>query len=68
MMNDFETLMNDIIEFINIEKTIDLVKQIEIIDKSQKEFKSEHSYDLSKFGLTKDKIKKDCAPFYETFF
>lgn len=68
MMNDFETLINNIIEFINIEKTIDLVKQIEIIDKSQKEFKSEHSYDLSKFGLTKDKIKKDCAPFYETFF
>jgi hypothetical protein len=68
MMNDFGTLMEDILKFIDIEKTSDLDKQIKIIDKSQKEFKSQHSYDLSKFGLTKDKIKKDCFLFYKTFF
>ena len=68
MMNDFETLMNDIVKFINIEKTTDLDEQIKIVDQTQREFKSEHSYDLSKFGLTEDKIKKDCSPFYKTFF
>ena len=68
MMNDFEPLMKDVMKFINIEKTLHLDEQIKIVDKSQKEYKSEHSYDLSKFELTEDKIKKDCSLFYKTFF
>ena len=68
MMNDFENLMNDIIKFLNIEKTSQLDKKIKIINETQREFKSTHSYDLSDFGLTKNKIKKDCSLFYKTFF
>ena len=35
--------------------------------KNKKSFKSKHKYDLSKFGLTEEKIKKDCKKIYETF-
>jgi hypothetical protein len=33
----------------------------------QRQFKSEHKYDLDKFGVTAEQIKVDCAHIYETF-
>ena len=67
MMNDFETLMNQIINFIDIEKKDSLAKVIQDTAESQKNYKSKHKYDLEKFGLTEDRIKMDCKAIYQTF-
>ena len=67
MMNDFETLMDQIINFIDIEKKDSLAKVIQDTAKSQKSYKSKHKYDLEKFGLTEDRIKMDCKAIYQTF-
>ena len=67
MMNDFETLMDQIINFIDIEKKDSLAKVIQDTAESQKSYKSKHKYDLEKFGLTEDRIKMDCKAIYQTF-
>ena len=67
MMNDFETLMDQIINFIDIEKKDSLAKVIQDTAESQKSYKSKHKYDLEKFGLTEDRIKMDCKAIYKTF-
>ena len=38
-----------------------------ILVENQRSYKSKHKYDLSKFGLSEEKIKKDCKSIYETF-
>ena len=67
MMNNFKGLMNDILDFINIEKDELLIKNIQITADKQKKYISKHKYDLEKFGLNDEKIKKDCSLYYETF-
>ena len=67
MMYHFDTLMDDLLNFIDIEKDSILEKEIQDTAESQKAFKSGHKYDLSKFGLTEDQIKKDCKNIYKTF-
>lgn len=67
MMNDFEGLMIDISKFLDIEINEELKQEISDISVSQKSFKSKHKYDLNKFGLSENKIKKDCKKIYETF-
>jgi len=67
MMNDFESLMDNIINFTSIKDSKDLRAEIKKTAKNQRNFKSEHNYDLEKFGLTEEKIKKDCKNIYLTF-
>ena len=67
MMNDFETLMNEILEFIDVEKKHNLAEIIRKTAENQKSYKSKHKYDLSKFGLSEDQIRKDCINYYKTF-
>ena len=67
MMNDFESLMDNIINFTNIKNSKDLRAEIKKTAKNQRNFKSEHNYDLEKFGLTEEQIKKDCKNIYLTF-
>ena len=67
MMNDFESLMDEILDFINIEKTDDLIKTIQETAKEQRSYESGHKYDLEKFGLTESQIKNDCKEIYQTF-
>ena len=67
MMNDFDGLMQDIINFIEIEPSADLKNDIKMTAEKQRNFKSKHKYDLSKFGLTEQQIKDDCKVIYETF-
>ena len=67
MMNNFEELMNDLSVFVEFERDNDLIQEIEKTGISQRIYKSEHSYDLSRFGLTESQIKKDCKKIYETF-
>ena len=33
----------------------------------QRKYESEHKYDLEKFGLTEEQVRRDCAFFYDTF-
>ena len=67
MMKEFEVVMGELLEFIDHEPT-DELKQIiaERADK-QRAYKSKHKYDLAKFNLDEEKIRRDCAFFYETF-
>ena len=67
MMNDFDSLMNEIILFTDHNSTSSLKSSVKETSDKQKIYKSKHKYDLSKFGLTKDKIEQDCKKYYETF-
>jgi hypothetical protein len=67
MMDDFESLMDEILDFINVEKTDDLIKTIHKTAKKQRAYESKHKYDLEKFGLTESQIKNDCKEIYQTF-
>ena len=67
MMNDFEGLMGDIINFIEISPSEDLVSNIKKTAEQQRAFKSKHKYNLDKFGLTEEQIKNDCKIIYDTF-
>ena len=68
MMNDFEAIMNEIFEFIDIKPTNDTIENIKVTAEKQKKFKSEHKYDLQKFGLNEERIKQDYELIYKTFF
>ena len=67
MMSDFETLMVEILSFINVEKNERLIKVIQETADSQRQYKSGHKYNLDKFGLTEDQIRNDCKDIYKTF-
>ena len=67
MMTDFETVMDSILNFIDEDSSADLVDLIKITAESQRNYVSKHSYDLTKFGLSEEKIRKDCHFIYDTF-
>jgi len=67
LMNDFDNLMFEILNFIEVEKNPELEKLILKTAEEQKSFKSKHQYDLDKFGLSEEQIKKDFKPIYSTF-
>ena len=67
MMGDFDGLMNKILQFVDYEPSDEFINDIKETSKKQKEFKSNHKYDLEKFGLTEQQIKKDCEKIYKTF-
>mgnify|MGYP000226287951 CR=1 FL=1 len=68
MMNDFDGLMSEILPFVGHNPSNDFLNNIRETANKQRAYKSKHKYDLSKFGLTEEKIRKDCAKIYETFF
>ena len=68
MMVDFDPLMKEIMKFINHPLSDSLKKDIKETAEKQRKFKSEHKYDLEKFGLSEQKIIDDCKPIYNTFF
>ncbi len=67
MMNDFDGLMNEILPFIDHSPTQQLNDAINDTAEKQRAYVSKHKYDLSKFGLTEEQIKNDCAVIYDTF-
>ena len=67
MMNNFESLMDDIIDFLNIQRNDQLLKDIQHTAEKQREYQSGHKYDLEKFGLSENQIKNDCKEIYQTF-
>ena len=67
MMGDFDNLMDEILEFTDHSPSEELKKDILATAEKQRQFKSEHKYDLEKFGLTEQQIKEDCVVIYDTF-
>ena len=67
IMTDFDNLMGEVLEFIDHFPSETLKKDIKETAEKQRKFKSEHKYDLEKFGLNEEQIKSDCAPIYKTF-
>lgn len=67
MMREFETVVEEMCAFLGHELTPELAAKVEKIAAKQRAYKSEHKYDLAKYGLTEEQIRKDCAFLYETF-
>jgi hypothetical protein len=67
MMSDFDKLMEEIFEFTGDSPSESLSKTIKETAEKQRAYKSGHQYDLNKFGLTEEQIRKDYAPIYDTF-
>ena len=67
MMSNFESLMNDIMNFLELETSQNLQTVIKDTAEKQRQYVSEHKYDLEKFGITEEQIKNDCKEIYETF-
>jgi hypothetical protein len=68
LMKDFDKLMDELLTFAGVDKTPELAAEIARVAAKQRTFKSEHKYDAGKFGIDADRIRKDCAFIYETFF
>jgi hypothetical protein len=68
MMNDFENLMKEIIPFLEITPSEELINEIKKTSEKQSKFKSTHKYSLEKFGLNEERIRKDYEMIYRTFF
>ncbi len=67
MMQDFDTVMEEMCEFLGQEMTPELRQTVKKRADKQRAYESGHKYDLAKFGLSEERIRKDCAFFYETF-
>ena len=64
MMEDFDTLMVNLLDFLDVEKNDGMMEKIKQVAKQQRQYKSGHKYDLEKFELTKEQIQNDCKPIY----
>lgn len=67
MMGEFDTMMDEMCAFLGQEMTPELKETIAKKAEKQRAYKSEHKYDLEKFGLSEEKIRADCAFYYDTF-
>jgi hypothetical protein len=67
MMADFEGLMDEMCKFLGHEMTPKLRETVAKLGEKQRKYESEHKYNLEKYGLTEEQIRRDCAFFYETF-
>jgi hypothetical protein len=67
MMADFEGMMEEMCRFLGHEMTPALRATVAKRGEKQRQYESEHKYDLAKFGLTEDQVRRDCAFFYDTF-
>jgi hypothetical protein len=67
MMADFDGMMEEMCVFLGHEMTPELRADVKKLADKQRAYKSEHKYNLAKFGLDEERIKKDCAFFYDEF-
>lgn len=67
MMKDFDGMMSELLPFIGHDASPELMAEIAEKAEKQRAYVSKHKYDLEKFNLDADRIRKDCAFFYETF-
>ena len=67
MMDDFDGLMDEILPFIEHNPSEDFLNNIKLTADKQRAYESKHKYDLSKFGITEEQIRRDCDVIYSTF-
>ena len=67
MMLDLENVMAEICTFLGQPMTPELEATVKAQADKQRSYESEHKYNLAKYGLTEEQIRKDCAFFYDTF-
>jgi omega-hydroxy-beta-dihydromenaquinone-9 sulfotransferase len=67
LMADFDGLMHEILEFVDVKANPELEATIRKVADKQRAYKSKHAYDLERFGLDEAKIRRDCAFVYDTF-
>ncbi len=67
MMTDFERVMRDMCAFLNHEMTPELRAVVAERAEAQRKYESEHRYNLAKFGLSEEEIRRDCAFYYDAF-
>jgi len=67
MMGDFEGMMEEMCTFLGHEMSPKLRETVHKRGEKQRAFQSEHKYDLAKYGLTEEQVRRDCAFFYDTF-
>ena len=67
MMQDFDGLMHELLAFLGVTPSEEFLNIIRINAERQRQYKSGHKYDLSKFGLTEERILKDYEKIYKTF-
>lgn len=67
LMSDFDNLMAEILKFAEIKADKQLQIAIARQAETQRNYQSKHHYDLERFGLSRDRIHRDCAFVYETF-
>jgi hypothetical protein len=67
MMLDLENVMAEICTFLGQPMTPELALTVQKQAEKQRAYESEHKYNLAKYGLTEEQIRKDCAFFYDTF-
>jgi len=67
MMADLDGLMGEMLAFMEVTPDEKLLGAIRKEAEKQRSFKSEHVYDLGRFGLDRDRILRDYAFFYDTF-
>jgi hypothetical protein len=67
MMADFDGMMEEVCEFLGHEMTPELRAIVKAKADKQRSYKSDHKYNLEKFGLSEARIREDCAFFYQTF-
>jgi hypothetical protein len=67
MMMEFEAVMEEMCAFLDHEMTPELRATVAKRADKQRRYESEHRYDLARFGLSEEQIRKDCAFYYETF-
>ncbi|MBI5324542.1 MAG: sulfotransferase [Ignavibacteriae bacterium] len=68
MMNNFESVMEEIMQFIDVKPSPEMTDIINKTAEKQRNHKSGHKYSLSQFGLNEEKIRLDYKNIYETFF
>jgi omega-hydroxy-beta-dihydromenaquinone-9 sulfotransferase len=67
MMDDFENVVSEMCAFLEHPLTPELEAEVRKIGEKQRSYKSEHKYDLTKYGLTEEQIRNDCKFLYDTF-
>lgn len=67
MMQEFEVVMAEMTAFLGHEPSPELLAEIAKRGEKQRSYKSKHKYSLEEYNLSEDKIRRDCAFYYDTF-
>jgi hypothetical protein len=67
LMTEFDTIMPEICAFLDHPVDGPLAEAIRKTAEKQRSYRSEHTYDLSEYGLTEERIRRDFAFVYDTY-